>query len=64
MLAFRYPLFGWLVGDWSVQIMIRDVPFYGISLDVSLAPKEEIKKTQATSNFNRNGILTILPISM
>jgi len=44
--------------------MIRDVPFYGISLDVSLAPKEEIKKTQATSNFNRNGILTILPISM
>lgn len=43
MLPFRYPLFGWLVGDWSVQIMIRDVPFHGISLDVSLTPKEEIK---------------------
>jgi hypothetical protein len=31
--------------------MIRDMPFYGISLDASLASKEKRKKSQAAFNF-------------
>jgi hypothetical protein len=37
--------------------MIRDMPFYGISLDASLASKEKWKKSQAAFNFNWNGII-------
>ena len=62
MLAFRYSLFGWLVGDCSVQIMIRDMPFYGISLDASLASKEKRKRAKQHLILIGMGLLTILPV--
>jgi hypothetical protein len=42
--------------------MIRDMPFYGISLDASLASKEKRKRAKQHLILIGMGLLTILPV--